>query len=74
MATVFPAAILISFWFSSTLTAGGSGDSITAQEKSLGKVPFGATRTRNTPSRNAVTRTFAVPAVSSTPSFSLSTR
>src|SRR6266478_4172815 len=74
MATTLPAAILISFWFSSNLTGGGWGDSITAQEKSLGKVPLGATRTRNIPSRKAVIRTFADPAASSTPSFNFSTR
>src|ERR1700687_2234088 len=74
MATTFPALIRISFWLSSILKAGGSGDSITAQEESLGKVPLGATRTRNTPSRNTVMRTFAAPAVISTPSFSFSTR
>src|SRR6266480_1035524 len=74
VATTFPAVNRISFGFSSILKAGGSGDSITAQEESLGKVPFGATRTRNTPSRNTATRTFAGPAVNSTPSFSFSTR
>src|SRR5437588_12489030 len=74
VATKFPAVNRISFGFSSILKAGGSGDSITAQEESLGKVPFGATRTRNTPSRNTATRTFAGPAVNSTPSFSFSTR
>ena len=74
VATKFPAVNRISFGFSSILKAGGSGDSITAQEESFGKVPLGATRTRNTPSRNTVTRTFAAPAVNSTPSFSFSTR
>src|SRR6266436_2406729 len=64
----------ISFGFSSILKAGGSGDSITAQEESLGKVPLGATRTRNTPSRNTAMRTFAGPAVNSMPSFSFSRR
>ncbi|SRR5260370_11470048 len=49
------------------------GDSITAQEKSFGNVPFGSTRTRNTPSWNTVRRTFAGPAANSTPSFSFST-
>jgi len=53
------------------LKAGGSGDSITAQEESLGKVPLGATRTRSTPSRNAVSRTFATPAVISMAVFQL---
>src|ERR1700674_1419168 len=74
VATTFPAAIRISFGFSSILKAGGSGDSITAQEESLRKVPLGATRTRNTPSRNTAMRTFAGLAVNSTPSFSFSTR
>src|SRR6266446_2022511 len=71
---MLPALIRISFRVSSILNAGGSGDAITAQEESLGKVPFGATRTRNTPSRKTVRRTFAAPAVSSTPSFRFSTR
>src|SRR5260370_36110950 len=54
-----PKEIRISFGFSSILKAGGSGDSITSPEESLGKVPFGATRTRNTPSRNNAMRTLA---------------
>src|SRR6266849_4867124 len=74
VATTFPAVMRISFGFSSILKAGGSGDSITAQEESLGKVPLGATRTRNTPSRNTAMRTFAGPAVNSMPSFSFSRR
>jgi hypothetical protein len=64
----------ISFGLSSILRVGGSGDSMSAQEKSFGKDPSGATRTRKTPSRKTVTRTFAVPAANSTPSFSFSTR
>ena len=62
------------FGVSSIFTVGGSGDSITAQEESFGNAPVGARRTRKTPSRKAVMRTLAAPAVSSTPSFSFSTR
>jgi len=45
-ATIFPEVTRTSSFVSSTLTAGGSGVSITAHEKSLGNVPVGATRTR----------------------------
>src|SRR5690348_6204551 len=69
-----PSVIRSSDLLSSMLLAGGSGDSITAQEKSLGKEPRGASRTRMMPSRNAVMRSLADPAVSSTPSLSFSTR
>src|SRR6266403_2901726 len=62
------------FGVSSIFTVGGSGDSITAQEESFGNAPVGARRTRKTPSRKAVMRTLAAPAVSSTPSLSFSTR
>ena len=72
--TTGPAVRCNSFLLSSILIAGGSGVSITAQEKSFGKEPCGAKRTRITPSRKAVMRSFAEPAVSSTPSFSFSTR
>src|ERR1700686_3831866 len=46
---------------------------MTAHEESAGKLPLGATRTRTMPSRNAVMRTLASPAVSSRPSESFST-
>src|SRR5215813_8454561 len=72
-ATVLPAVRRTSSLLSSTLTAGACGVSTTAHEKSLGNVPFGATRTRNTPSRNTVKRTLALPLVSSRPSGSFST-
>src|SRR6266849_1302732 len=71
---VLAATMRTSVLESSIFTAGGCGGSITAQEKSFGKLPCGATRTRTIPSLNAVMRTFARPAVSSTPSLSFSTR
>src|SRR6266478_3492036 len=71
---VLAAAMRTSVLESSIFTAGGCGVSITAQEKSFGKLPCGATRTRTIPSLNAVMRIFARPAVSSTPSLSFSTR
>src|SRR5581483_11979013 len=46
---------------------------MTAQEKSLGKTPDGATRTRTIALLKAVMRTLALPARSSTPSGSFST-
>src|SRR5262249_13764796 len=58
---------------SSTFKTGGAGSAITAQEKSFGKFPSGATLTRKTSSRTAVMRTLALPAVSSTPSLSFVT-
>src|SRR5580704_13071563 len=73
MTTTRPAVMRSSFFPSRTLIAGGSGDSITAQEKSLGKEPCGARRTRITPSRKTVMRSLAEPAVSSTPSLRFST-
>src|SRR3984893_11349191 len=73
--TVVPPARMRSSVFASSIFTGGrSGVSITAQEESLEKVPRGATRTRITPSRNAVMRTRARPAAKATPSLSFSTR
>src|SRR5690348_1416683 len=74
MTTTLPTVMRSSDVLSSILTAGGSGGSITAQEKSFSKEPTGARRTRTTPSRKAVMRSFAEPAISSTPSGNLSTR
>src|SRR6266852_6909980 len=74
MTTTRPVVSRSSFFASSIFTDGGSGASTTAHEESLGKVPWGATRTRITPSRKAVMRTFARPEDSSTPSLSFSTR
>src|SRR5882762_9230429 len=69
-----PTVIFSSFLESTRLGTGGCGVPMTAQDESLGKLPRGATRTRITLSLNAVIRTLARPAVSSTPSFSFSTR
>src|SRR5215472_4274026 len=67
-----PAVIFTSFCPSriwTRLLASGKGAPARAHEKSLGKCPLGATRTRIMPLETRVIRTLALPAVSSAPSW-----